>query len=322
MGEKSVAERIELAEKKVAFIDGHGRKRAAALLFLGSVFGLLGFCFAFVTGFMKFHAASNDFPSGNGYFPSTVSEMVSNPKDPAGKAFFGFEFTGALFIFLSWYPWELRNVYIGDDDTPCCGVSWIMFRQFIPAPGMMLVATVTTTPMQTATIRDQFTIFIHLCGAMMMFVGYFCCEAKTLGAFKFSPPSVETHIEEDERKKRWFFCFGVLASYSGFLLIQVIIGIPGIEGILCCPDVFEHVPGMTNADGTPQTNTTLTVMDTAHSKFFIMKLLSYLMEVICGMSLLTSHGSIWYYCSERHIDLDDELDYAGAGQDQGKRPET
>jgi hypothetical protein len=304
---ETMAERLAEAERRLTYVDGSTRKRGAALLFLGVVFGSCGFFFAFITGWMKFHHAARDFPSGNGYFPSTVSEMVSDPTDPAGKAFFAFEFIGAVFIFLSWYPTELRNVYVGDDDRPCCDVSWVMFRQFIPAPGMMLVACVTTTPIQTATPRDQFTIFIHLCGAMMMFVGFWIIEQKTL-KWRMSPLTTDLValgiIGKQELFLRKFFLFGIMFFYSAFLAIQVIVGIPGIEAILCCPDIFEAID--------PDQPEHLTLMNTAHSKFFILKLLSYICEVMCGWSLLGSHFVIWYFCSERFIDLEDELSYMGA----------
>jgi hypothetical protein len=294
--EADFLERLGSMEHKVNYMDGVMRKRGSALLFMGALFGMFGFFFAFVTGFMKFLMASDDYPSGNGYFPSTVSEMVADPTDPAGKAFFAFEFVGAIFIFMSWYPWELRNVYIGDEDKPCCDVSWTMFRQFLPAPGMMLVATVTTTPIQIATPRDYFTIFIHLCGAMMMFVGFALVEMKVLGV-GLSPPSVATHIRPEERKWREFFLIGIFANYTGFLVIQVVLGIPGMDSYTCCNDVFVEVPGIHG----------LTLVDTAHSWLFILKLLSYVAEVVCGWSLIMSHLTIWYYSSERNIDLDEPL---------------
>jgi len=272
------------------------------------MFGLLGFSFAFITGVMKTINAEGNFPSGNGYFPPTVSEMVHDPKDAAGKAFFAFEFIGAIFIFLSWYPWTLRNVFLGDDDVACFSISWVMLRQFVPAPGMMLVATVTTTPIPLATIRDWFTISIHLTGAMMMFVGYVIIEGKTLGWRCFSHPEGGTFIGDRERKWRIFFLDGICFWYILFFAVQIVLGIPGVP--ISSPDQYE----IKNASLPVGPDNPLELKDTASGLFLFLKVLSYAGEVICGISLIMSHLTIWYYCTERHIDLEDELTEMGGEQ--------
>lgn len=292
-------ERVRLNEEKITYMDGHERKRTAALLWLGSVFGLLGFLFAFVIGSMKFLNPESDeghsFPSGRGYFPPTVSEMVHDPRDPAGKAFFAFEFLAALFIFISWYPWELGNVYMGDDEVACCGISWPMLRQFIPAPGMMLVATVTSTPIAQANILDWFTITIHLTGAMMMFVGYVIVEGKTLGWGGFTMPATNVRIEGFERHIRVLCLNGVCFWYCTFFALQIFLGIPGLP--VCCNDKWQK----------NMTTHKVVLVDTASGPLLMLKVLSYVSEVICGLSLICSHLCIWYYCKERHIDLAEEL---------------
>jgi hypothetical protein len=277
---------------EAVFLDGVKRKRAAALIFLGSLFGLCGFFFAFVTGVIKSQEGAGLYPSGYGYFPSTVSEMVANPRDAAGKAFFAFEFIAAIFIFLSWYPYQLHNVYIGDDDQACCGISWVLLRQFIPAPGMMLVATVTTTPIAMATIRDQFTIFIHLSGAMMMFVGYTIIEGKTLGMVNINHQTfkVADRISAQELWWRRFFVTGVNVWLCTFMIVQVILGIPGIDKVICCNDEYDY-------RFTPDK-----LVNTASSVMLVLKVISYVAEVLCGWSLIMSHATIWYFCEERLID--------------------
>merc|ERR1719188_907835 len=125
------------------------------MLFAGSISGLLGFIFAFVIGVIrecmqgKSDVFDRPFKSGLGYFPSTVSEMVHDPDSPAGKVFFAFCFVGAVLIFFSWYPTMLRNAYIGDDPQ-ICGVAWVTWRQFVPAPGMMKLSIITTVPLAQA----------------------------------------------------------------------------------------------------------------------------------------------------------------------------
>merc|ERR1719362_767534 len=178
-----------------------------------------------------------------------------------------------------------------------------MMRQFIPAPGMMLVATVTTTPIPVATIRDWFTISINLTGAMMMFVGYVIIEGKTLGWRCFSPPNGETFIGDRERRWRIFFLDGICFWYVLFFAVQIILGIPHVP--ICCGDKYHASQG-------PDAKKTL--QDTASGWFLVLKILSYAGEVICGVNLIFSHLTIWYFCTERHIDLEDELTEMGGEQ--------
>merc|ERR1712007_86855 len=224
---------------------------------------------------MKSLSDESAYPSGKGYFPPTVSEMVHNPADPAGKAFFAFE-------------------YIGADDVAFCGISWPMVRQFLPAPGMMLVATVTTTPINQATIRDWITIFIHLCGAMMCFVGYIFVEGKTLGWLCIQPPEHgAATFKRGEKCMRTWWLNGIAFWYILFFAIQILLGIPGIP--IATADEYSVVDGV------------MTLTDTASGLFLYLKVLSYASEVFCGVCLIGSHLTIWYFCDERDIDLDNKL---------------
>ena len=171
------------------------------------------------------------FKSGYGYFPSTVSEMVDDPSDPAGMSFFAFEFLGAMLIFMSWYPHNLRNAYLGDVgfQIPNTPVSWTMFRQFVPPLGMMLVATVTTTPMPQASVLQMFTVGIHLVGAEMLFGGYILVEGLTLGwspVGRFQPTHIEGVIGCAELKWRRACLCGVIVNYIFFCVIQLLLVLP------------------------------------------------------------------------------------------------
>jgi len=297
--------------ERVDFIDGFERKKTAALLFFGAIFGLLGFAFAFVIGFLTFaHPYISDFhqifPSGWGYFPATVSEMVHDPTQPAGKCFFAFEFVGAIFIFNSWYPWHLRNVYIGDDATlPGLPISWMMFRQFIPPAGMMLVATVTTTPFAQATLLDYFCISIHLFGAVMLFAGYGVVEAITLGVWPFTaPPVAERTIKACERTWRKVCLGGLVAWYLVFCILQGVLLLPlekfgGHNDVWGVVDVQDKYGRMVKE---------VVLQDTASGFILALKITSYASEVFCGLCLIASFLVIWYFCHERFADLNEELD--------------
>mmetsp|Transcript_147092 Transcript_147092/g.409773 ORF Transcript_147092/g.409773 Transcript_147092/m.409773 type:complete len:334 (-) Transcript_147092:103-1104(-) len=310
--EMGIMKRGVSTEDRIDFIDGFDRKKTAALLFFGAIFGLLGFVFAFVIGLMTFmHPFLSDFhvkfPSGYGYFPATVSEMVHDPATPAGKCFFAFEFVGAFLLFESWYPWRLRSVYIGDNASlPGIPVSWMMFRQFIPPTGMMLVATVTTTPFAQANILDYFCIGIHLTGAVMLFAGYAIVEAITLGWGPFNMPDVASRtIKSFERKCRKICINGIVFWYVIFCLLQ---------GVLLLPLEDYGIPGQSDQWTTIDTKDKydnpikeVTLVDTASGFILFLKITSYASEVFCGLFLITSFMVIWYFCHERFADLSDEL---------------
>lgn len=295
-------------EDKVAFLIGYERKKCAALLFVGSIFGLLGFAFAFAIGLLKFLEPQlgefkTRFPSGNGYFPATVSEMVHNPQEPAGKCFFAFEFVGALFIFMSWYPWELRNVYIGD--SHCLhgtNLSWSMFRQFVPPCGMMLVATVTTTPFAQATPLDYICITIHVFGAIMLFAGYAMCEAHCLGIGVKQHECMHKVLLAAEHYWRKVCLQGIIACYAAFCGLTVVVVFPLDFG--GHNDRWERRDVMSDM-GTMSSKVVL--VDTASGVILCLKISAYLMEVCCGLFLIASFVSIWYFCEERTTDLQDEL---------------
>merc|ERR1712136_56813 len=295
------------------FVESSERKRAAAMLAAGSLFGFLGFFFAFLIGLWKFVSPEASeyhrvFPSGRGYFPETVSEMVHNSDDPAGKSFFAFEFIAALLIFMSWYPHHLRNVYLGDDFMiPFIGVSWTLFRQFVPALGMMLVATVTTTPLADATVLDMFTIGIHLFGAIMLFGGYIVFEGLTLGWGCLSgwrPAHVVGTISDPEWRARSLCLTGVIFNYSLFLTIQVILVLPNN---IQTPDLWEIEQNFEENGAVTQATV---LVDTAHGLFLALKITSYMSEVGCGLCLICSLMLIWAYCTEKDIDLVETLSQA------------
>lgn len=290
------------------------RKKSAALLWFGALFGFLGFAFAFLIGFWKFVSPQlsefhQQFPSGWGYFPATVSEMVHNPNDPAGKCFFAFEFIGAFLIFFSWYTFELQNVYVGDTDSvpllrwlPFTTISWSMFRQFVPPLGMMLVATVTTTPFAQATVLDLVCIAIHLTGAVMLFAGYAICEAWTIG-FCCEGSSVPT-LKATEVIARKIFLGGIIYFYTGFCVLTGAILMPLDKYGLGSMDKWE-TQTISHQDGAVFKEVVL--VDTASGGVLFLKIASYLCEVGCGLSLIGSLFAIWIYCNERMIDLNEDV---------------
>lgn len=91
------------------------------------------------------------YESGFGYWPPTVSESVHDSESPQGKIFYTFLLMFFLGAFLSWYPYNLRNVYTGPEMVPCLCIYWTTVRQYIPSMGCLLLIGVTTYPPPVAS---------------------------------------------------------------------------------------------------------------------------------------------------------------------------
>lgn len=243
-------------------MDKLSRQKALLLLFTGSVFGLAGFFFAAFAG-LKVRTTHNIFgqkyPSGNAYFPLTVSEMVHDSSTPQGKAFLGFELLAGLMILMSWYPYSLSNAYIGDRHTLLttidgstrtdlhgdskrgvgqCIPSWTTLRQFLPGVGLAVVALVSTTPIYEKTDANIsfITCQIHIIGATALFGGYILVEMQALF---YAEPKGQVKMKRNEKLVRTIFI--IFTAIGAFLTIalQQTYGTALIP--VCCADQYSKI---------------------------------------------------------------------------------
>lgn len=303
LGSKDSSPEALLAEveRRMDFLDGHDRKKMAATLFLGSASGICGFAFAFLIGLMTYMKEHKEFSSGNGYFASTIAEMTHDPSDPSGKVFFCFIFLSGLLTFYSWYPWELRNVFTGDDET-VCGVSWPMLRQFLVAPGLILMTTITIVPWEQMNLLDEYCFALHYLGWVMAVGGYVATEFHILWA---SAPGVTNRgtpakVDHKELKLRWLvwgniiFCICLFVVFKGILESLRKFG-DSSKGVYA--DVWVH----------PNDNPHKVVLeDTASGIYFYLKIACYMSESGIGLSIMWSQMVVWYFCKERLVDLVDK----------------
>jgi len=280
-----------------------------------------GFLFAGFLGIYRFFTepATNlrgrPFASGYNYFPQTVSEMVHDNSEPAGKCFFAFSLIGAICILLSWYPWQLRNVWVGyNSRDPIFGyVRWLNLRQFLPPIGMMIVTCVQETPLFQANAREKVATWIHTMGAIMMFGGYIVLEIHAL-AF-----SQNVRIRQGERVLRWACIVTCILSAISFEALGGLFYATETLG-LCCSDQWAvptsadiavarqngHLGSMLQ-DMTSAELHRKELVDTASGAVLALKVCEYLSEVVAGLAMILSHLVIWFYCPERNLDLRDEL---------------
>jgi hypothetical protein len=295
--------------------------RSVSLILAGSVCGLLGFLFAGFLGIWRFveevgHNFHGDtFPSGHNYWPQTVSMMVRDPSTPSGKCFFAFESIAAICILVSWYPWQLRNVYVGDD-VSWCGVRVLNMRTLLPPIGMILVSHIQVLPMAQRGFRDHVSGAIHGIGAVMMIGGYSIFELQCL-------LSKKAPMRGNERCIRW--CLVLCTLFCGLCFGVIGATLANSEDLgICCMDVWRvpTIADIAKANGARHPGVAVKNMlardddrprlfDTAHGMALNLKMLEYFMEVMSGIFMILSHWVIWWHCPERQLELGDTLPNPG-----------
>lgn len=326
-------------DRRLDFIDGLNRLRSTSLLVSGACLGYCGFLMGAFLGFYKqmVEEGPQNFlgqHQNHSYFPATVSEMVWNTSSGGGKCFFAFVLIGGICMLSSWYPWHLRNVYIGDDlmlfhgwlgndnNGNPRGIRLLMLRQFLPPIGIMIVACIPAPPAANREFTDKVSSIVHTMGAVMSIGGYAFIELYTLMGndlpVKFDTVKVYNK-GWGEWRVRFITVLCCLLSIGAFQMFGVLCSQAHNLGI-CCEDVWEiptkddldilkssRAQGFYFEDEIAVVNHQHLLKQTASGTFVFLKLGQYWFEVLSGLFMLYSHLVIWWYCPERHIDLDEEL---------------
>merc|ERR1712194_189002 len=240
--------------------------------------------------------------------------MVHNHESPGGMVFHTFGMISGVCIFLSMYPFHMRNVYTGAETFLFTNVYWTTFRQLCPAMGIWLLIGINTYPTAEAIESKGYTkLFcctLHLSGAGMLFVGYMICELKVLGICPFKMPvgKGRPKIENRELNVRRFLAYLIIIGFFGFCCSQVALLLAKKQGI-CCPDEWKHAGNMVSPDSDKNEKDRLQtpeIWNTAYGGFLILKLVSFSFEELAGISMVFSHMAVWYYSEERHVDYGNE----------------
>lgn len=339
----------------VKYLQGQKRQQSARYVLVGAVAGLCAFIFAggqLATGILRYKTVDLNFmgdvsPSGKGYHPSTVSDMVVDVFGSAeGKCFFAFSMIGAICILMSEYPWLLSNVYIGDDvKVPCIGVPVLSCRHFLPPLGMMIVCCMPVVR-GNRNVSEKIAAMLHTMGAVMMIGGYITFEVHSLWFSSLLRGKIS-------RRELWLrkllilaclicacgfqFC-GALASYvqSGCVtfMAEVSEQTQCAPGCFCtnstswletCTDVWckptmQNISDSFNARhfgaavsmSMADENGKQMLVNTARGWFLNLKQINYWFEVWAGLLMICSHLVIYYFCAERKVDLPEELPQLGS----------
>jgi hypothetical protein len=337
------------AEERIRYVEGVQGSRTVALLGAGSIMGFFAFASAAYLSFYETPMFTVDlngkpFKSGLPYYPETVSEMVQNPDSPSGKCFFGFCMVGAICILLSWYPWQLRNVYVGDDVWAFRGQKGIFLhlRSLLPPIGMLMVACLRVKPKHQRTPADVLTCNLHTVGAVVAIGGFCGLEFMTLLFYNHHDGQAGRALFHGKER-----CIRIILAVCCAICVFAF----QMAGVLANTQDFGSadkwaVPTQENIDAAMKANRWNVVtydarlmnlklpglVDTATGKDLLIKQIEFWAEILAGMFMILSHMAIWVYCEERHIKLGAEKPRCGAisesfvdvghGQDSWTKPTT
>eukprot|EP00931_Biecheleriopsis_adriatica_P075396 TRINITY_DN49263_c0_g1_i1.p1 TRINITY_DN49263_c0_g1~~TRINITY_DN49263_c0_g1_i1.p1 ORF type:complete len:393 (-),score=53.57 TRINITY_DN49263_c0_g1_i1:36-1166(-) len=299
------------------------QKRAVLMLFVSCLSALLAFGVSFLIGIHKVcferlqqNFLGDSFASGMNHVPSTVSEMVHDHNAPEGFAFNAFCLIGSICLLGSWYPMSLRNVYVGDDHLIyCTPISWATFRHFFPPIGMLLVTSIPAKPPANRVFGDNVAIVFHTLGAVLMIGGYCISELHCLLCNRKASRLMFKPGERQVRLALVLLClvcgfafqiFGVLDKRAKFWTCADVWKVPTEAQLEYLLQNRSLAFLSARAEEAARTNTLL-LYNTASGACLNIKSLEFFSETGAGLFMILSLFAIWWYCPERHVDLDEEL---------------
>lgn len=344
-----------LLRRHIEQLEAHKKLQSVSFLFVGAISGFVGFAFASYLGITKFKADKVErsflgdvYSSGKNYHAVSVSEMVHNAASEEGKCFATFGLIAAICVLFSAYPWCLSNVYVGDDlvlqipplrrpwqiftrTNEKHGVALLLFRQFSPPVGIMMVCGVTIYQ-GTRTYTQAVAAGVHNLGATMLFPVYIAFEIHALWlspVVRFSKDLPFTWLPEKLLRQMIIVICAVLALgfevFGDFVIPDCHPDYSCKDGVTfweTCTDQWE-IPTLENiayirgherygalaiAGEAYENNSTL-LLNTATGWVLVAKQATFWFEVFAGLALLLSHIAIWWCAPERpHAFAEEVLD--------------
>jgi len=315
--------------------------RSSSYLLIGTLCGIVGGGFSIYITYAysgeytrMLNMEGERFPSGNPYWPPSVSNMVNDIESPQGKVWLCFMVTSAFLTMLSQYPFTFPNVYIGNDVPllpfvarvfPSCFpngfISMMSARTYLPQIGMLMVALVRTTPRNVWRPAQNATTVFHTGGALLWIGVALYTEVYTLAVSKV------VAVGKAERRLRWACVVLALISAS-FYIVSGILS-PDALG-LCCDVEYRPVTMATvekaransafsiaeqnlilmeGAHFTPNATAPLYMgmYNSASGGALVMIMLGFWGEMGAGAFMLLNLIVIWYFSENRRVQLPDSL---------------
>lgn len=247
------------------------------------------------------------YPSGQVYFPATISEMVCDPKSASGKCFLAFMSIAAFSLMFSSYASKLKSVSVGS--TRCCGRKNCCLvdhaRNILPSVGILLVAYIYMTP-ANMTPADSIALWIHTAGAVMFIGGYGLMEAYCL----YLSQKGLVPITPGAFKVRLAFLIGLGIAGATFEIGAMVT--PKFEELgICCGDVW-RVPTTEDLEQAKAINAQFQFIEalyaqdmglvmlynTAYGHALAWKKIEFWGECFSGIFMGLSLAAVWWFADE------------------------
>eukprot|EP00931_Biecheleriopsis_adriatica_P062010 TRINITY_DN37327_c0_g1_i1.p1 TRINITY_DN37327_c0_g1~~TRINITY_DN37327_c0_g1_i1.p1 ORF type:complete len:516 (-),score=74.03 TRINITY_DN37327_c0_g1_i1:311-1822(-) len=231
------------------------------------------------------------------FWPSTISESVSNMMSPEAEIFFAFMLCASMCFIKSEYTTEVETVDLPGYVIPYTpGVHYNTVRAYMPPIGLILLAAVQMVPTaRIFSLTHEVMTLVHLAGAQFCFVVYLACEATSLMVSRN-----REQMAASEYKIRSVLC--IVGSCA-----MVVFGLAYMTLVL-----FTNEPGKTSSINNPYSlggmgdmyekqleNEETVLIRPAQGSVLTIKFISYVAEYLVALSLVLSHLVIWFFFNRR-----------------------
>lgn len=223
------------------------------------------------------------------FWPSTISESVSELTSPVSHVFLGFMLLGGFSLWQSAYTNECPTVNLEQLSTPCIHIQINTLREILPPIGLILLAVVPMKPASSVyDLCDFIMTAVHLCGAQFCFVVFLACEAAAL-------IDVKNRLEMEPLE----FTLRALICGTGCAAMVVFAVAYGILSVFNGGDGNPHVmpPFRGNTDMyqlNPLDGVSILIRP-ALGPWKSIKMLSYSAEFIVALALLADSFVVWAF---------------------------
>jgi len=223
------------------------------------------------------------------FWPSTISESVSEQASPASKIFLGFMLLASLCLLLSGYTHQCKTVDLGTVLTPVISIQVNTVRQLLPPIGLILLAIVPMKPTSSIyNLCDMLMTVVHLCGAQFCFVAFLFCEALCL----MDKKNVEEMTTNEFVLRGIIVTIGSVAMLSFVVFYAILMLFSGSEA---SPYVVPPFGGMSDMYYKSAEESISYLVRPAEGVWKVMKVLSYIAEFTVALSLLADLFVVWFF---------------------------
>eukprot|EP00929_Paragymnodinium_shiwhaense_P029522 TRINITY_DN16893_c0_g1_i6.p1 TRINITY_DN16893_c0_g1~~TRINITY_DN16893_c0_g1_i6.p1 ORF type:complete len:490 (+),score=58.32 TRINITY_DN16893_c0_g1_i6:168-1637(+) len=232
------------------------------------------------------------------FWPSTISESVSDGMDASGRIFLGFMLCAALALLQSDYCNNCPTVDLPGKQVPFLGWYWNTLRMWLPPFGIILLAVVSMVP--TALIwhlPEALMTAVHLLGAQFCFVVYLVCEL-----FALLDEHNSSEMRQAEMRVRWFLTItgGMAMGAFGAAYLALLL----FSGNEYTPYTSMEGIGMSDMYKESWSLGRTGLVRPAEGLWKNLKFVSYWSETYVAASILVSHLVIcWFYGKTEFLGL-------------------